>query len=281
MEGSGAGAEEWIGKRVVAIPGGAFGGYAELAVGPAAMAFEMPPASQLADTTAAALYFPFHLSWLALHERARLQAGDTFLFAQPPAGSAPPPYNLASVAGARVIATAGIRSKARPVPVPGRLGRHQLQGRRFRRGGAPGNERTWGRRGVRLGRGRGHDPDVSVHGVQRTAPVGRLRVPGYRGEDEGIIPWPVLFGNFSLFGVCHAYVDDPCGPEGDDRLHLPLPRRRGTLPRSGSRTRCEQAACGPSSGSEVAFTDLPQALQAMADRQTVGRNVALVTSSKS
>ncbi len=34
VEGAGAGAEDWIGKRVVAIPGGAFGGYAELAVGP-------------------------------------------------------------------------------------------------------------------------------------------------------------------------------------------------------------------------------------------------------
>ena len=32
----------------------------------------------------------------------------------------------------------------------------------------------------------------------------------------------------------------------------------------------------PVIGSEVAFTDLPQALQAMADRLTVGRNVAVV-----
>ena len=35
----------------------------------------------------------------------------------------------------------------------------------------------------------------------------------------------------------------------------------------------------PVIGSEVAFTDLPQALQAMADRRTVGRNVAVVTPS--
>ena len=100
VEGAGAGAESWIGKRVVAIPDGAFGGYAELAVGPAAMAFEMPPASQLADTPAAAVYFPFHLSWLALHERARIQAGETVL--------------IHAAAGG--VGSAAVRSPARPAP---------------------------------------------------------------------------------------------------------------------------------------------------------------------
>ena len=79
VESAGTGAEEWLGKRVVAIPSGAYGGYAEFAVGPAAMAFEMPPVSELADVPAAAVYFPFHLSWLALHERAGIQAGETVL----------------------------------------------------------------------------------------------------------------------------------------------------------------------------------------------------------
>ena len=32
---------------------------------------------------------------------------------------------------------------------------------------------------------------------------------GIEQEDEGLVPRPVLFGNFSLVGVCHAYVDDP------------------------------------------------------------------------
>ena len=42
VEKAGAGAESWIGKRVCAIPRGAFGGYAEVAVCPVDMAFEMP-----------------------------------------------------------------------------------------------------------------------------------------------------------------------------------------------------------------------------------------------
>src|ERR1044072_8478871 len=44
VEHAGAGAEAWIGKRVVAIPSGAYGGYAEVAVAPTAMTFEMPDA---------------------------------------------------------------------------------------------------------------------------------------------------------------------------------------------------------------------------------------------
>ena len=76
---AGEGAEAWLGSRVVAVPGGAFGGYAELVVAPCTMAFEVPAASWLPDVSAAALYLPFHLSWLALHERAKVQAGETVL----------------------------------------------------------------------------------------------------------------------------------------------------------------------------------------------------------
>lgn len=32
---------------------------------------------------------------------------------------------------------------------------------------------------------------------------------GIEAEDQGIVPRPLLFGNFSLLGVCHAYVEDP------------------------------------------------------------------------
>src|SRR5215475_817402 len=66
VEAAGDGAAAWVGKRVVAIPSGAYGGYAEIAVAPTAMTFEMPESVPLPD--AAALYMPFHLAWLAVHE---------------------------------------------------------------------------------------------------------------------------------------------------------------------------------------------------------------------
>ena len=39
VESAGVGADEWVGRRVVAIPSGAYGGYAEVAVAPTAMSF--------------------------------------------------------------------------------------------------------------------------------------------------------------------------------------------------------------------------------------------------
>src|ERR1700730_17082825 len=42
VEECGTGGEWWLVRRAVAIPSGAFGGYAEYVVAPAAMTFEMP-----------------------------------------------------------------------------------------------------------------------------------------------------------------------------------------------------------------------------------------------
>ena len=77
VEECGTGSEAWRGRRVVAIPSGAFGGYAEHVVAPTAMAFEMPP--EMPEPEAAAIFMPFHLAWLALYERARIQRGETLL----------------------------------------------------------------------------------------------------------------------------------------------------------------------------------------------------------
>ena len=57
-----------VGTRVVAIPSGAHGGYAEYAVAPASMTFPMPETIPLPD--AAAILMPFHLAALSLYVRA-------------------------------------------------------------------------------------------------------------------------------------------------------------------------------------------------------------------
>ena len=73
VDACGDGAGEWQGSRVVAMPKGAHGGFAEYAICPVVSAFEMPDTIPLPD--AAALYFPFHLAWLGLFDRAELRAG--------------------------------------------------------------------------------------------------------------------------------------------------------------------------------------------------------------
>jgi NADPH2:quinone reductase len=65
----------------------------------------MPEAIPLPD--AAALYFPFHLAWLGLFDRADLKSGETVLIHAAAGGSGSAAIQLAVHRGARVIATAG------------------------------------------------------------------------------------------------------------------------------------------------------------------------------
>ncbi len=107
VEECGPGADAWLGRRVVAIPAGAFGGYAEYVVAPAAMAFEMPAA--MPEPEAAAIFMPFHLAWLALYERARVQRGETLLVHAGAGGAGSAALQLGVNAGARAS-----RPQARP-----------------------------------------------------------------------------------------------------------------------------------------------------------------------
>src|SRR6476661_1364547 len=109
VDACGAGAEAWLGLRVVALPRQAFGGYAEYAVCPAVSVFAMPDDLPLPD--AAALYFPFHLAWLGLYDRAGLTAGETVLVHAAAGGAGSAAVQLAVDAGATVIATASTDEK--------------------------------------------------------------------------------------------------------------------------------------------------------------------------
>src|SRR4051794_32895516 len=109
VDACGAGAEEWLGKRVVATTKGAHGGFAEFAICPTVSMFEMPESIPLPD--AAALFFPFHLAWLGLFDRAELKAGESVLIHAAAGGSGSAAIQLAVNAGARVIATVGSDDK--------------------------------------------------------------------------------------------------------------------------------------------------------------------------
>lgn len=108
VEATGEGAEDWLGKRVVGISPQSLGGLAEHAL--AGSFFDAPP--ELDDAEAAAFTLPFHVSWLALHERAALQPGETVLVRGGASAVGTAAIQLARAAGARVIATAGSAEKA-------------------------------------------------------------------------------------------------------------------------------------------------------------------------
>ncbi len=136
----------WLGRRVVAMPKQAHGGFAEYALCPTVSAFEMPESVPLPG--AAALYFPFHLAWLGLFDRAELAAGESVLIHAAAGGSGSAAVQLAANAGARVFATAGTDEK---VALCRDLGAEVAinYNDRLRRGGAGRDREPRGRRRVR------------------------------------------------------------------------------------------------------------------------------------
>lgn len=103
VEATGAGAEQWLGRRVVGICPQSLGGLAEQAL--AATVFDAPPAYD--DVEAAAFTLPFHVGYLALHERADVKPGETVVVRGGASAVGTAAIQLAKAAGARVIAIAG------------------------------------------------------------------------------------------------------------------------------------------------------------------------------
>jgi NADPH2:quinone reductase len=266
----GPGAEEWIGRRVVAVPGGAWGGYAEFAVAPTAMTFEMPESVQLPD--AAAIYMPFHLSWLAVNERAKVQAGETLLVHAAAGGAGSAALQLGVHAGAKVIATAGSADKVRRCAELGAAATINYR------------EQPFAAEVMRITHGRGVDVAFDTVGGEVTEQTFRCMAfngrhvlagfaSGIEAEDEGIVPRPILFGNFSLYGVCHAYTDDAVALKQETGFNFPT-RADGERVHAELLRLIETGAIRPLVDRMVAFDELPAALEALERRETVGRVIA-------
>ena len=269
VDACGPGAEPWVGKRVVAIPSGAYGGYAEFVTAPTAMCFELPGTIPL--PAAAGILMPFHLGWLALYERGRLQAGETLLVHAGAGGAGSAAIQLGVHAGARVIATAGSPEK---LAFCRDLGADVVINYREEDFPAAVLDATDGR-GV----------DVAFDAIGGTTTTDTFTCMAFNGrhlmvgfasgieaEDEGIVPRPLLFGNFSLVGVCHAYVDDPIAFKALTGFNFPS-HRDGVRMHAELCGLIETGALRPVIGREVPFAELPEGLAAMEGRTTMGRTV--------
>ncbi len=273
VDAVGKGAEAWLGKRVCTIPNGAFGGYAEWAVGAPAATFEMP--ADLPDAEAAALYFPFHLAWLGLFERGRLQSGETVLIHAAAGGVGSAAVQLAHHVGARVIATAGSEEK---LALCRALGADVAIDYRKQIFADIVNEAT---------DGRGVDVvfdsvggEVMTESMRCLAFNGRLLLIGFASgietEDVATLtPRPLMFGNFSLMGVCHAYVDDPTAFRGQTGFNFPS-HEDGVRVHEQVLALVREGAVKPVIGQRVRFEDLPKAFDTVEDRTSFGRSVVLL-----
>ena len=269
VDAAGAGAEAWLGRRVVACPDGAHGGYAEYALAPADMTFDAP--ESLDERGAAAFYYPFHVSHLALHERARLEAGENVLVHSAAGGVGSAGLQLAKAAGARVFATAGSPEKAAFCRELGADVAIDYRSEDF----AEAVLDATGGAGVDvvldLVGG-----DVTRQSFRCIARNGRHVIAGFssgiEAEDTGIEPRPIIFGSFALLGIILAYTSAPLQVKRATGFNL-VPREVGEATHAHLLALLAAGEIRPVVGRCVAFEEVPEALEALERRETTGRTV--------
>lgn len=259
---------DWVGKRMLVCGRGATGAHAEEVVGPADMAFRAP--DSLADDEAAAFYFPYHVAGASLLERGKLREGETALIHAGAGGVGSAAIQLAKATGAKVIATAGSAEK---LAFCRELGADVAINYRDGDITQAVAEAT---------SGRGVDVACDLVGGEITKQTlgvmaygGRLMLTGFSGgidaeDEEGLLPRPIIFGNFSVSGVLMSYGDpDAFGLVG---IHM-IPRAAGEALHEHLVALLESGAIRPIVGRRAHYTELPAELERMERRETMGRTI--------
>jgi NADPH2:quinone reductase len=277
VDACGAGTEEWQGRRVVAMPKGANGGFAEYAICPLVSAFEMPDSIPLPG--AAALYFPFHLAWLGLFDRAELKAGESVLIHAAAGGSGSAAIQLAKHAGARVFATAGTEEKVRLCKQLGADVAINYNDADF----AQIVLRETGNKGVDVVFDNVGEA-VFEKSLQCTVYNGRYLMMGFASnklvaDEPWIVPRRIALGNLKLCGVLLAYQ----ASETADMVKTAMGWNFATS-ELGAEIMGEiidlvlAGKVKPIVGRTITFEEIPSAIEAMEHRETTGRVIALLDS---
>jgi NADPH2:quinone reductase len=272
VDACGDDAGDWQGRRVVAMPRQAHGGFAEYAICPTVSAFEIPDEIPLPD--AAALYFPYHLAWLGLVDRAALQPGETVLIHAAAGGAGSAAVQLAVHLGARVFATAGTDEKA---ALCRELGAELAINYREEDFG-PIVLAATGNRGVDVVFDNVGE-SVMEQSLGCTAYNGRYLMMGFASnkevaDEQFIVPRRVALGNLKLCGVLLAYAQ----PDMEALLKTAMGWNfvAGDL---GTRIMREivdlvlAEKVKPVIGRVVGFDSIPAEVEALANRETVGRTI--------
>ena len=265
----------WLGRRVVGITKGAHGGYAQYAICPIVGTFEVPETIPLPGV--AALFFPFHLAWLGLVDRAALRAGESVLIHAAAGGSGSAAIQLAKHLGARVFATAGTDAK---VEFCRSLGADVAI-----------NSSTADFAEIVLAETGGRGVDVVFDNVGESvmdastrciAYNGRYLMMGFASDKEAadrplVVPRTLSMGNFHLCGVVLAYANDDFAQMVKGAMGWNL-----VATELGRRIMDEVVALvvaghvKPVVGSTVTFEEIPRAITALANRETTGRTIVLL-----
>jgi NADPH:quinone reductase len=275
VDACGEGAERFAGRRVVAMTKQAFGGYAEYAICAVTAVFDMPGSIPLPD--AAALYFPYHLAWLGLVDRAELQAGESVLINAAAGGSGSAAIQLAKHLGARVFATAGTDAKVQMCLDLGADVAINYNTTDF----AQVVLAETGNRGVDVVFDNVGDAVMEAT-MKCTSYNGRYLMMGFASnkevaDEKYLVPRRLLLGNFKLCGVLLAYADS--ATSAMVKTHMGwnfVPAELGARIMADIVQLVEQGAIRPVIGRQITFDQIPEAIQSMANRETTGRIVAVL-----
>ncbi len=272
VEACGDGVDGRLGERVVAMPKGAHGGFAEFAVCPAISAFPLPDTIPLPD--AAALYFPFHLAWLGLLDRAHLQPGESVLVHAAAGGSGSAAVQLAKHTGARVLATASTEEK---LALCRELGADVAI-----------NYRTTDFAAAVLDATDGCGVDVVFDNVGAAvfeaslgclAYDGRYLMMGFASDktladEASIVPRRIALANAKLCGVLLAYADDAMAGMVKRAMGWNfVPAGRGAQIMAEVVELVTTGRLRAVVGRVAGFEEIPDAIEALAGRRTTGRTI--------
>jgi NADPH2:quinone reductase len=260
---------------VVATTKQAHGGFAEYAICPAVSTFDMPDSIPLPG--AAALFFPFHLAYLGLVDRADLQRGESVLIHAAAGGSGSAAIQLAVDRGARVFATAGTDDKVKFCQDLG--------------ADVAINYNTTDFADVVLAETANEGVDVVFDNVGQSVMEASLKCTKYNGryvmmgfasnkevaDEPFLVPRRLMLSNFKLCGVMLAYAPpDMAGFLKTGMGWNFVPADRGREIHDQIIDLVERERVRPVVGAVVPFEQLPRAIEAMANRETVGRTVVTV-----
>ena len=243
------------GQRVIATPPLPRGGYAQKVAVPESSVFQVP--DSMPYEKAAALPITYQTAHVALHHRARLEAGETVLVHAGAGGVGSAAVQIAKAAGARVIATAGGPEK---VEVCEGLGAEVAIDYREENFVEVVKEATEGRGADVI-----FDPvggDVFDGSRRCVAFEGRIVVIGFAGGRIAEAPTNhVLVKNYSVvgmhWGLYTRVMPDLVRSTHEALIHL-----------------YEAGEIDPLISQTVPFDELPQALNLLGSRGTYGKLVA-------
>ncbi|SHK29795.1 NADPH2:quinone reductase [Pseudonocardia thermophila] len=253
---AGEGAAAAVGDKVLGTPPMGKGGYAELAVLDADSTLPWPEGMSAAQ--AAGMFVTYQTGYCALHQRARLQPGETLLVHAAAGGVGTAAVQLGKAAGARVIGTAGGPEKCEVVRG---LGVDDVIDYRSEDIVARVKELTGGRGADVI-----YDPvggDVFDASRRAVAFEGRILVIGFAGGRIADAPTNhALVKNYSVVGV-HWGLYRKMRPEL-------IPQWQEALAQLWRERKID-----PLVGAEYPLTEAKAALKALGSRGTTGKVVLL------